>query len=75
MLRKPKTFRAAKHTARATSLFDDAHRRLSKAADLYRAAQVEHQDLSRIHAGAASVAAVSAERAERVRDRLADLVS
>lgn len=75
MARKTKAEEAAAHVSAATNLFTDAHARLSTAADLLQQAENEHAAEAARHTAAAEGAKADRERAERVRDRLAQLVS
>jgi len=70
-----KTEQATVHTQDATALFTTAHAKLNTAVDLYAEAEKEHSELAKAHTVKAQQAKSESARAQRVRDRLAELVA
>lgn len=66
---------AIEHVDIARSQFQDAHDRLQEAARLHAEDAVEQQALSAQHEVAAEEAEQASEQAERMRAKLADLLS
>ena len=72
---KSKAEQADIHASRATDLFADAHDSLANAVQLYSEAEAFHSQEADTHAAAAAAAAENKARSERIRTRIADLLS